>query len=104
MPAVPTKDVAVVPEPKPEEDVLAWLKAYIPSDSFKRLPDWLKLAILGSILEAARRGVVFCWNFIQDACFLSVHFDGGDDSYGACSLSMTTECLLMVSCSCVQSG
>lgn len=48
--------------------------------SFGALRDWLKLFLLGSVLETIRRFVGTIWYRIIDSFFLSVSFESDDDA------------------------
>jgi hypothetical protein len=45
------------------------------------LPDWLKLAILGTVLETSRRYVTGWYYSAKDAMFLTIVFDSDDQSF-----------------------
>ena len=67
------------------EDIMSFMQAFVPFAAFLKLPDWLKLAVLGTVLETARRYLLSAWSDIKDSFFLSVHFDSEDESFGAFS-------------------
>lgn len=50
--------------------------------SFTGIQDWLKLFLLGGVLETCRRVVLQAWQNILDSIWISVDFEEGDDSYG----------------------
>jgi mitochondrial chaperone BCS1 len=47
----------------------------------KNLPDWMKLAILGTVLETCRR-YLFSWYYaLKESMFLTMVFDSNDSSF-----------------------
>jgi chaperone BCS1 len=64
------------------EDLTSLIQVFLPFTAFLNLPDWLKLAIIGTVLETARRYLFTAWYNIKDSFFLSVQFDGDDSSFG----------------------
>ncbi|KAG8950019.1 hypothetical protein FRC04_008098 [Tulasnella sp. 424] len=58
------------------QSLLAFLFSF--SSSFH---DWIKLAILGAILEFARRTWAAVWAAFLASFFITAHFDGGDECY-----------------------
>ncbi|KAG5647856.1 hypothetical protein DXG03_007780 [Asterophora parasitica] len=49
--------------------------------SFSALHDWLKLFVIGGILETCRRGFYASYNKFVNSFFISATFDENDDSY-----------------------
>jgi chaperone BCS1 len=50
--------------------------------SFTGFQDWLKLFLIGGVLETCRRIVFQAWDSIVDSFWITVDFEEGDDSYG----------------------
>lgn len=50
--------------------------------SFTGIQDWLKLFLIGGVLETCRRTVLQGWQSLLDSIWISVDFEEGDDSYG----------------------
>lgn len=76
------------------EDIMTFLQVFVPFTAFLKLPDWLKLAVLGTVLETARRYLFSWWFKIKESCFISVHFDSEDSSYSAYDPSMIMSFIL----------
>jgi hypothetical protein len=56
------------------------------------LPDWMKLAILGTVLETSRRYLTTWYYQIKNSLFLTITFESNDTTYCAsssCSLMHT---------------
>ncbi|KAF5373306.1 hypothetical protein D9615_007405 [Tricholomella constricta] len=49
--------------------------------SFSALHDWLKLIVIGGILETCRRAFYWGYNIFINSFFISATFQDGDDSY-----------------------
>lgn len=45
------------------------------------LGDWLKLFLLGGLLESFRRFASTIWQYFIDSFWLTVHFEGNDSAY-----------------------
>lgn len=54
--------------------------------SFSALRDWLKLIVLGGVLETCRRFGYLAWQSFVDSFFLTAHFEQEDESYGVYAL------------------
>ena len=50
--------------------------------SLTGIQDWLKLFLIGGVLETCRRTLLQAWQNILDSIWISVDFEDGDDSYG----------------------
>lgn len=80
---VASEAVALSSQSRELEDIIALVQTFLPFIAFMKLPDWLKLAIVGAVLEGARRFILSWWLSFKKTCFISVHFDSQDSSYGA---------------------
>ena len=49
--------------------------------SFNGLGDWLKLFILGGLIESARRLATTAYKSLLESFLITVHFDGDDIPY-----------------------
>ncbi|KAG8930075.1 hypothetical protein FRC02_004646 [Tulasnella sp. 418] len=49
--------------------------------SFTAFHDWIKLALIGGVLEFARRSASSLWATFLASFFITVHFEGDDDAY-----------------------
>jgi hypothetical protein len=49
--------------------------------TFPALRDWLKLIVIGGILETCRRSFFSIWNSIVASFFITAQFQDDDDSY-----------------------
>ncbi|EIN05401.1 P-loop containing nucleoside triphosphate hydrolase protein [Punctularia strigosozonata HHB-11173 SS5] len=67
--------------PAAPQDLSGLLAALIPFAIFAKLPDWIKLAIIGSIIETCRRATSWIWSYITQNFNLTAHFDSTDRSY-----------------------
>jgi hypothetical protein len=50
--------------------------------SFAGIQDWLKLFLIGGVLETCRRTALQAWQNLLDSIWITVDFEDGDDSYG----------------------
>jgi len=46
--------------------------------------DWLKIFVIGGILELIRRLFVFVWNGLVNQFWITIKLEEYDDSYGEC--------------------
>lgn len=51
--------------------------------SFGGVSDWLKLFVIGGVLETCRRAVFGTWRSLINQFYITAEFDEDDDSYGA---------------------
>ena len=49
--------------------------------TFPALRDWLKLIVIGGVLEGCRRSFFSTWNCIMASFFITAQFQEDDDSY-----------------------
>ena len=49
--------------------------------SFSALRDWLKLFVIGGVIESCRRLLLLGWNTVLESLWISATFDCDDDSY-----------------------
>jgi hypothetical protein len=63
-------------------DLSSLLASLAPFALLARLPDWIKLAIIGSIIEACRRSVLWIIAYITAALTITARFEHNDISYG----------------------
>jgi mitochondrial chaperone BCS1 len=63
-------------------DLSSLLASLVPFATFARLPDWIKLAIIGSIIEACRRSVSWILAYITAGFTITARFEDDDTSYG----------------------
>jgi hypothetical protein len=66
----------------PPQDLSSLLAALIPFAMFAKLPDWMKLAIIGSIIETCRRFTSWLWTYTVSAFNVTARFESNDTSYG----------------------
>lgn len=50
--------------------------------SFSALRDWLKLIVIGGLIESCRRMCFSLWSHVVESFWLSASFDEDDESYG----------------------
>lgn len=50
--------------------------------SFTGVQDWIKLFLIGGVLETCRRTILQGWQNILDLVWITVDLEDGDDSYG----------------------
>jgi hypothetical protein len=62
---------------------LAFSAIFVLAPFLKELPDWMKLAILGTALETSRRYLTNWFYALKDAMFITVVFDSDDTSFRA---------------------
>ena len=49
--------------------------------SYSALRDWLKLLIIGTVMETSRRLFLHLWQSIQESFWITACFDDDDESY-----------------------
>ncbi len=69
--------------------------------SFNGLSDWLKLFILGGLVESARRLVTTAYNSFLESFLITVHFEGDDVPYAWLMVCNFTPDLRSVASSCL---
>jgi hypothetical protein len=63
-------------------DMTALTALILPWTAFLGMPDWMKLAVIGTILEYLRRTILGWWDSIKESFFLTLVLDCNDMSYG----------------------
>jgi hypothetical protein len=63
-------------------DITALTAFILPWTAFLGMPDWMKLAVIGTILETSRRVLLGWWSQLKDSFFLNLVLDSNDESYG----------------------
>lgn len=72
-------------------DITALSALILPWTAFLGMPDWMKLAVIGTILETCRRVVLSWYTQIKDSFFLNIVLDSDDDSFGTFSTIIITK-------------
>jgi chaperone BCS1 len=75
----PSNATVVIPSQKPIPTDVSSLLAFLLN--FTALHDWIKLFLLGGLIESSRRFAYWVYNYITSLFFLSLHFDGDDVAY-----------------------
>ena len=56
--------------------------------SFSALRDWLKLIVVGGVIETIRRLCFSLWYFVIESIWVTASFDEDDSSYGELDFSL----------------